>query len=73
MMAVRTAPGLPLTAREYQVARLVATGLTNREVAAALVPGGVVGAGWSCGREPGAGGSAEPPVTRRHRLSEAFS
>ena len=36
MMAVRTAPGLPLTVRECEVARLVASRLTNREVASRL-------------------------------------
>ncbi len=35
-MAVRTAPGLPLTGREHEVARLVATGLTNRQIAKSL-------------------------------------
>jgi DNA-binding CsgD family transcriptional regulator len=35
-MAVRTAPGLPLTGREREIARLVATGLTNRQVASRL-------------------------------------
>jgi DNA-binding NarL/FixJ family response regulator len=35
-MAIRTAPGLPLTGRESEVARLAATGLTNRQVAKRL-------------------------------------
>jgi DNA-binding CsgD family transcriptional regulator len=32
-MTVRTEPGRPLTRREREVARLVASGLTNREAA----------------------------------------
>jgi DNA-binding NarL/FixJ family response regulator len=35
-MAVRTAPGLPLTSREHEVARLVAEGLTDRQIASRL-------------------------------------
>jgi DNA-binding NarL/FixJ family response regulator len=35
-MAVRAVPGLPLTDREYEVACLVATGLTNRQIASRL-------------------------------------
>jgi DNA-binding NarL/FixJ family response regulator len=36
VIAVRTAPGLPLTGREREVARLVASGLTNRQIASRL-------------------------------------
>ncbi len=35
-MAVRTAPGLPLTGREMEIALLVADGLTDRQVASRL-------------------------------------
>lgn len=35
-MAVRMTAGLPLTAREGEIARLVAGGMTNREVAKSL-------------------------------------
>jgi len=35
-MAVRTVPGSPLTRRESEVARLAASGLTNREIAKSL-------------------------------------
>jgi two-component system, NarL family, nitrate/nitrite response regulator NarL len=35
-MAVRTAPGLPLTGREMEIALLVAEGLTDRQIAARL-------------------------------------
>lgn len=35
-MGVRTAPGLPLTGREMEIALLVADGLTDREVASRL-------------------------------------
>jgi DNA-binding NarL/FixJ family response regulator len=35
-MAVRTAPGLPLTGREREVALLAANGLTNRQIAKSL-------------------------------------
>jgi DNA-binding NarL/FixJ family response regulator len=35
-MAVRTAPGSPLTRRESEVARLAAKGLSNRQIATSL-------------------------------------
>jgi DNA-binding NarL/FixJ family response regulator len=35
-MAVRAEPGLPLTRRESEVARLAASGLTNRQIAKSL-------------------------------------
>jgi hypothetical protein len=35
-MAVRTEPGLPLSRREREIARLAASGLTNRQFAKSL-------------------------------------
>jgi DNA-binding NarL/FixJ family response regulator len=35
-MTTRTAPGLPLTEREQEVVRLVASGLTNKQAARTL-------------------------------------
>lgn len=35
-LSARTAPGLPLTGREREIARLVASGLTNRQIASRL-------------------------------------